>query len=334
MTMVSMDKTRTSIKLKEEDRIVIEEGRRVIRLEAAALEELRSGLDENFAEAVRCVASCEGKLVFSGMGKAGVIAQKVAATFSSLGKSSFFMHPGEASHGDLGMLGGVDLVIFFSNSGETPEITAILPPIKRIGVRIVSITATMESTLGRKSDIVLVIGKLMEACSLGLAPTTSTTTMLALGDALAMGYLKKNKDFTERTFALYHPGGSLGRRFMAVSEVMRTGDNIVTAQKTDKIQDVLLKMTTARVGSAVICNEENHVIGLFSDGDLRRALKKGGHILTDEIELFMSKHPKVVHSSDGVEKSVEIMKGYKIGEIPVVKENNVLIGLLCLKDVV
>ncbi len=315
---------------------LVAEGRRVVGLEQRALVKLMDGFDASFAHAVTLMTECRGKLIFSGMGKAGLIAQKVAATFSSLGKAAVFLHPAEAAHGDLGMITAGDQLICFSNSGETPELTAILQPVKKLGVKLLAITATAESTLARESDVVLTIGKLEEACSLGLAPTTSTTVMLTLGDALAVTYLKLNKDFDERAFAFYHPGGSLGQRYTLVSDVMRKGaDHVVTARVDELLQGVLVRMTAARVGVAVICDAAMHVCGVFSDGDLRRALETGGaNILTQAIAQFMSTQPTVIAGGEYVAKAVELMKGYKIGEMPVVDKAGSFRGLLVLKDVV
>ena len=315
-------------------RNIIKEAKEVLRIEAEAILELEKIIDKNFEEVVEIIIKSKGKLIFSGMGKAGLIAGKVAATFSSLGKASFFVHPGEAAHGDLGMIGREDTVIIFSKSGSSMELEIILPFIKRIGSKIIGITSKKGSYLSKQSDICLWIGEHKEACSLGLAPTTSTTLMLALGDALAVTYLNGRPDFDEKMFAFYHPGGSLGKQLKLSKDLMRKEKEIVIVESQILIKDVFIKMTEARIGCAVIVDKGKKIMGIFSDGDLRRHLEKDKSLLfARKIEDVMTRNPLVIKEEELVSEALKVMKNKMIGEIPVIDKERIVKGVICLKDI-
>lgn len=331
---------------------IFTEGKRVLVLEANAIGKLASLLSDTFVQAVNKILTCKGKLIFTGMGKAGIIAQKISGTFSSLGHPSFFMHPGEAGHGDLGMVAKNDLVFLLSNSGNTSEVSTIVPFIKEIGSLTVAITGNRESYLYKNVDIPLWIGAEEEACGLGLAPTTSTTLMLALGDALAVSVLKQDRHFNERRFAFNHPGGVLGKKLTRVNTVMRAQDNIVAVPPKTPVAEVLVAMTNARIGSAVVVSPNKTVQGIFSDGDLRRSLEQGGvlgvlpkskkssgknlntEFLSRAIKEVMTAKPLTLSATSYVMDALEVMSRKKIGEIPVVGKSRKLVGVLCLKDLV
>lgn len=311
----------------------IDRAREVIALEEVALSRLKKLIGDSFVETLHLIEEAKGRLIFCGIGKAGLIAQKISATFSSIGKPSFFLHPAEAAHGDLGMVAKGDLVIFLSKSGGSEEVLSLFPTLKSIGVKVVAVTASVSSEMASHSDVVLPLAKIEEACSLGLAPTTSTTQMLALGDALAMTFLDRQKNFDERSFALFHPGGRLGERLKLVEEVMRKMDEIVLVLEKEKLKNVLMAMTEKRVGSALVVDKKNRLVGIFSDGDLRRYFTKGSGDLEQLIGSLMHKKPAIAKVGETVENVRQVMTRLKIGEAPVVKKNGVVCGLLSLKDI-
>lgn len=313
---------------------ILNNTRQVLQLEGEAIKNLAAILDEEVVKVVKAIFTCQGKLVFTGIGKAGLIAQKVASTLSSLGRPSFFMHAAEASHGDLGMLNKKDLVFLFSNSGNTHEIISILPFILEIGCKTVAITGNQKSFLYKNVLFPLWIGNVEEACGWGLAPTTSTTLMLALGDAIAVAVLKEDKSFDERKFAFSHPGGSLGKKLLQANKVMRKAGEIVVVLPHTTVKDVLLKMTHARIGSAMIVDKTKRVVGIFSDGDLRRSLEEVKDLTHQKISEVMNKKPQTISSSDYVFDVIEVMGAKKIGEMPVIDKQKKLIGVICLKDIV
>ncbi len=306
--------------------------KKVIALEKKGLVDLEKKLDNNFNLVIEKIKKCKGKLIFSGIGKAGLIAQKIASTFSSLGKSAFFMHSAEAAHGDLGMIREEDLVFLFSNSGETKETTSIIGPIKKIKAPLIAVTSNSKSYLASEATLTLLIGKSEEACFLGLAPTTSTTAMLVLGDALAVSLVESDKQFTENSFASNHPGGSLGLRLMYVKEVMRKQKDIAQVTATTKVGEALLKMTNARIGLAVITNNKNNLVGIFSDGDLRRLFTEN-HQMGNSIKNYMNKSFITINQDQYVWEAQKIMVEKKVGEIPVLNQQEKLVGVICLKDI-
>lgn len=306
--------------------------RNVLHIEAEAVQALADRLDEQFHRAVQLIMACKGRVVVTGMGKSGHIAGKIAATLASTGTPAFFVHPGEASHGDLGMIAHDDVVIALSNSGESAEITAILPLIKRRGARLVGMSGNPASTLGRESDVHLNAAVDKEACPLNLAPTASTTAALALGDALAVTLLDM-RGFTPEDFARTHPGGSLGRRLLVhVRDVMHTGDALPVVDHVASLKDALLEMTRKGLGMTAIVDDSGHVIGVFTDGDLRRALEKSVDMHTARIADLMGRNPKTIGPDQLAVEAVEKMQSLKINGLLVVNSEGKLAGALNMHD--
>ena len=307
-------------------------GLAVIETELAAIEALKSRIDESFVKACDLILACEGRVVVTGMGKSGHIGNKIAATLASTGTPAFFVHPGEASHGDLGMITSKDVVIALSNSGETGEILTILPIIKRLSVPMISITGKPNSTLSTESDINLDAAVEKEACPLGLAPTSSTTVALVLGDALAVALLDA-RGFTEEDFALSHPGGSLGRRLLLhVKDIMHTGEKIPMVNEGASLRDALLEITQKNLGMTAIVDEQQHVIGIYTDGDLRRTLDKNIDVHTAAVKDVMTKNCKTIQAHILAAEALTEMQQNKINAILVVDDNNHLIGALNMHD--
>jgi len=310
--------------------------RDTLDIEAAALQGLKARLDDRFVRAVEMILAVKGRVVVTGMGKSGHIARKIAATFASTGTPAFFMHPGEASHGDLGMLTKNDVLIAISNSGESTEILTLLPVVKRHQITLITITRNQKSTMARLADIALTSGESNEACPLGLAPTSSTTTALVLGDALAVALLDI-RGFTADDFALSHPGGALGRRLLTrVSDIMHHGDMIPMVTTGTSLADSLLEMTKKGLGmTAVVDETSKHLLGLFTDGDLRRVLKQSAlsHDLLDQpIEKLMTKKPITVTAQILAAEALAIMEKRKINSILVLDDDRQLVGALNMHD--
>jgi arabinose-5-phosphate isomerase len=317
--------------------MTIEYARNILKTEAKAIESLIERVDENFLRAVDAIISCSGRVVVTGLGKPGIIAQKISATLASTGTPSLFLHPAEAIHGDLGRLLADDVVLILSNSGETEEIVRLIEPIKRIGARTIAITGNSRSTLAKNSDIVLDMGEITEACPLKLAPSASTTAMLALGDALALTVMQRRTekgDFTIEDYAAYHPGGSIGRKLLKVTEVMRTGEAAPTVPENATVEEVIVAITRARAGAAVITNSEGKMTGVFTDGDLRRYVRGKHNIHSDKIADVMTKNPKKISRDKLAAEAHSILTKFKIGELPVVDENNRPLGVVNLKDII
>ncbi len=306
--------------------------RDILLLEANEINALASRLNGQFTEAVALILQCQGRVVVSGMGKSGHIGGKIASTFASTGTPAFFMHPAEASHGDLGMITTGDIVIALSNSGESDEILAIVPPLKRLGASIIAITGNDNSTLAKAADIHLSAHVAKEACPLGLAPTSSTTVALALGDALALCVLDQ-RDFTAEDFARSHPGGSLGRRLLIhVADLMRTGDNIPQVPANASLSQGLLEMTRKGLGLTAIVDAHNAPIGIFTDGDLRRAFEQNINVATASIADVMHQNPFTIHQDQLAIKAVEIMEQRKINALLVTNDAGILVGALNMHD--
>lgn len=301
----------------------------ILRIEAQAVANLK--ISEDFSTAVGEILECKGRVVVTGMGKAGLVGNKIAATFASTGTPSLAVHPAEALHGDLGMITRQDIVLAISNSGETEELCRLIPAIKRIGAKVVAMTATRENGLAKLSDLTLEIGKIEEACPLGLAPSASTTAMLALGDALALT-VQKERNFDREQYAMYHPGGSLGRSLMKVREVMRTDLDNPCVKPDAPVKQVLLAITKARAGAAIVINEDGRLEGIFTDGDLRRHIENGKDILNSEVSAVMTKNPICVEGGKLAVEAARIMKEKKIDELPVVDERQKVIGMLDVQD--
>lgn len=311
----------------------LEYGREVLDAEITALKIVRDRLDENFENAVTQMLHCKGRVVACGMGKAGLIARKISATLASTGTPSFFLHPAEALHGDLGMVAKDDICLMFSNSGESDEMTRLLPGIRRIGAQILAVTGAERSTLAVQSDIVILLGKIEEACPLGLAPTATTTAMLAVGDALAL-CLMKRRNFQVEDYARFHPGGALGRKSSPISDFMRKGEHIALVQPECSVSDTLLAITRARSGAAVVINPDQTVVGIFCDGDLRRGIEKDQQMLNKSVGDFMTRNCRVVPGDMVAGEVIEIMREKRIGEVPVVDAQNKVIGMADLKGLV
>ncbi|MGE4349049.1 MAG: KpsF/GutQ family sugar-phosphate isomerase [Candidatus Berkiella sp.] len=307
-------------------------GKAVVQTETEAVQALIERIDEQFAKACELLIQIEGRIVVTGMGKSGHIGGKIAATLASTGSPSFFVHPGEASHGDMGMITKKDAVIAISNSGETNEILTILPLIKRLGVPLISLTSNPKSTLALCADISLDISVKKEACALGLAPTSSTTVTLVMGDALAIALLDA-KGFSAEDFALSHPGGSLGRRLLLkIDDILHTGTSIPIVQQTATVKEALIEMTRCNLGITAIVDSEQKQIGLFTDGDLRRALDLDINISNTPITQVMTPRGKVIHKGLLAAEALRIMESNKINALLVVDEEQKLVGALNMHD--
>ncbi len=306
----------------------------VIRIEARTISHLEELLDERFCLAVDQVLACEGLVVVSGMGKAGIVGQKISATLASTGTPSMFLHPAEALHGDLGRIRAQDLLLTLSNSGETAELNILVPAARQIGAGVIAMTGAPDSTLGRLADSVLNIGAVAEACPLQLAPTASTSAMLALGDALAMVVLTERK-FGREDYALYHPAGALGRKLMRVDEVMRKQGQLPLVKMGERVDAVLLTMsrTPGRPGAALIVDAEGQLAGIFTDGDLRRLLETGEmKHLHSPVDEFMGANPKSVTPDQLVEEAQRILTEFRIDQVAVVDGGGRPVGLVDVQD--
>ncbi|OHB71028.1 MAG: hypothetical protein A2W23_05920 [Planctomycetes bacterium RBG_16_43_13] len=301
----------------------------VLRVESDAILSLIPRIDSNFVKVITMLLNCKGRVVVTGMGKAGIIAQKLSATFASTGTPSLYLHPADAYHGDLGRVTKDDIVVTLSNSGETEEIVRLIPHIKKIGAGIVSITSDKKSTLGAIGDVTLAIGNIEEACPLGLAPSASTTAMLALGDAIALTILKE-RGFDAEKFAFYHPGGKLGIKLLKVEEVMRTGDRSPAVRENVTVKEALLAITTAKAGAVNVVDMNGKLVGIFTDGDLRR--KINADIATEVIGNVMTKSPKTISSTKLATEALAVLRDKKIDELPVVDENGMAVGMLDIQD--
>jgi len=307
-------------------------GREVIELEAETLQTLAKRIDGQFAAACRLILACRGRVVVIGMGKSGHIGGKIAATLASTGTPAFFVHPGEASHGDLGMITPPDIVLAISNSGETEEILTLLPIIKRMGVKLIGLTGRLESSLARQSDAVLYAGVEKEACPHNLAPTASTTAALAVGDALAVTLLK-SRGFTPEDFARAHPAGSLGRRLLLyVSDVMHTGAAIPKVAEDASLREALLEMTGKGLGMTGVLDRDGRLVGIFTDGDLRRVLNRGVDVYSAAIAEVMTRNPKTTRADRLAAETVQLMRSLKINGLFVVDEDNRVLGALNMHD--
>ena len=309
---------------------VLEFARKVLTTEARALDQLAHGLDESFVQAVEMMLDCRGTVVITGVGKPWLIGQKISATLASTGTPSFALHPAEAAHGDLGRVREQDLVIALSNSGQSEEVVRLLPLLKRYGVRIIGITSNSNSDLARCSDLVLNLGAIEEACPHQLAPSTSTTAMLALGDALALCVMER-RGFTREDYARFHPGGLLGRRLMRVEEVMRSSGECAIVGSGASVKETLLAITSAQTGSAVIV-ENGKLLGVFTDGDLRRHLERRGETLAARIGGLMTSPGIRIQKGELAQTAMRVMETRRIAELPVVDEQGMFMGQIQLKD--
>ena len=304
----------------------------VLMIERDALSSLIKRVGPDFNKLINDVARVKGRIIVTGMGKPGFIAQKISATLSSTGTPSLYLHPAEALHGDLGRVTKDDLVLALSNSGETEEIVKILPIVKKIGVKLVAMTGNRRSALARFADHVIDVSVKREACSLGLAPTTSTTAMLAMGDALAIALLER-KGFQEKDFAFYHPGGILGKRLLLkVGDIMRKGHDHPVVKETFPVKKVLIAITRARAGSASVVDGKGRLVGIFTDGDLRRHLEAEPDLINKRVDQVMTKKPTMISQEKLAAEAFDIMRSKKIDEIPVVDRRGAPIGLIDVQD--
>jgi arabinose-5-phosphate isomerase len=311
---------------------VLARGRRVLETEIAAVAALQHRLDDAFVAACRLLHECTGRVVVSGMGKSGHVGAKIAATLASTGTPAFFLHPAEASHGDIGMLTADDVLIAISNSGETAELVTILPAIKRLGVALIAMTGRAGSTLARAASVVLDVSVPEEACPHNLAPTASTTATLAMGDALAVAVLEA-RGFTEEDFARSHPGGSLGRRLLLhVEDVMRTGEQVPTSAPDATLRDGLLEMSRKGLGMTAIVDERRRVLGIYTDGDLRRTLDQPTDVHRLRMREVMTANPKTIRPRVLAAEAVHMMESARITQLLVVDDDDVLIGALNVHD--
>ncbi len=311
---------------------VLKRAKEVLSIEAAAISALKKRLGSNFKEALNLMLKTRGRVIVSGMGKTGIIAQKFSATLASTGTPSLFLHTAEAIHGDLGKVTKDDVVIVVSNSGSTAEIKQLLPILKKIGARIIALTGNTKSMLAKYSDVVLDVSVKKEACPLGLAPTASTTATLAMADALSVCLLEQ-KGFKEKDFAFFHPGGALGRRLLLkVEDIMRTGraNPVISENKTVSV--VLFKITQARAGSASIVDKKGRLVGIFTDGDLRRHLGSDEKLPRRKIKEVMTRNPLVIARDRLAAEAIHILQEKKIDEVPVVDKNRRPVGLLDVQD--
>ncbi|MBI3087709.1 MAG: KpsF/GutQ family sugar-phosphate isomerase [Candidatus Omnitrophica bacterium] len=304
----------------------------VLQIEAEAIRRLIPRLGASFEEAVGLLLGCRGRVVVAGMGKAGIIGQKLSATLASTGTPSLWVHPVEAVHGDLGRVTKDDVMIALSNSGETPELTQLLPLLKQIGTQVIALTGNVRSQLARHSDVVLDVSVRREACSLNLAPTASTTAMLAMSDALAV-VVAERRGFKERDFALFHPGGQLGRRLLLrVRDLMRTGASNPVMPQTALVKDVLFAITKARAGCASIVDGQGRLVGIFTDGDLRRHLRDTPTLAGIRVRAIMTKTPKTIQPDRLAAEALRLMREYRIDELVVVDAKRRPVGLLDVQD--
>jgi len=304
----------------------------VINIEQQAISELTQYIDESFELACQLMFNCQGRVIIVGMGKSGHIGGKIAATLASTGTPSFFVHPGEASHGDLGMITSDDVVLMISNSGETGEVLAIVPVIKRIGAKLIAMSGNPASTLAKLGDTHVCVAVSQEACPLGLAPTSSTTATLVMGDALAVALLNA-RGFTADDFALSHPGGSLGKRLLLrLSDIMHSGERLPIVDTDAKIKDALVEMSLKGLGMTAVVDNNEQLQGLFTDGDLRRILDERIDIHQDTIESVMTKSPTVAHQDMLAAEGLKIMEDKKINGLIIVSDNNTPIGAMNMHD--
>ncbi len=317
----------------EERQRLCQLGLEVIRLEARAVARLAERIDDNFARACQLMLQCRGRVVVTGMGKSGHICGKIAATLASTGTPAFFVHPGEASHGDLGMITPQDVVLALSNSGETSELVFIIPLIKRLGVPLIAMTGRPDSTLARQATVHIDVSVSQEACPLGLAPTASTTAALAMGDALAVALLEA-RGFTKDDFARSHPAGSLGRRLLLkIDDVMHTGPDVPAVPENATLSEALLEMTAKKLGMTAVVNHERRVCGIFTDGDLRRLFERGNcDVHTTPVREVMTADCTTVSTGILAAEAVKLMEDKKINALLVTDEDGRLVGALNMHD--
>jgi arabinose-5-phosphate isomerase len=311
--------------------VSVETARRVLAIEARGIEEMARRLDERFDAAVRVCLGCRGRIVLTGMGKSGIVAQKIAATFSSIGMPAYFMHPAEAIHGDLGMIVGGDVVLAVSNSGETDELVRLLEIIRRLGATIIAMSGRADSTLARHADVFLDVAVREEACSLDLVPTASTTAALAMGDALAVA-CSEHRGLTPDQFATYHPGGRIGRKLLKVGSLMHRGDDVPAVPVTASMAEAVREMSAKRLGMTCVVGDGGKLVGILTDGDLRRLLLRAERPLDGSVSEAMTRDPRTIGASALASEALRMMETRKITSLPVVDANGVLDGVIQIHD--
>ncbi len=320
-------------KQKNDSGAIIQKAIEVLKIEADGILNLVNRIDDNFPEMIEQICSCSGRLILSGIGKAGIVGRKIVATLNSTGTRSLFLHPVEAMHGDLGQVSPDDIFIALSNSGETDELCILLPSIRRIGCKIIAFTGSTNSTLAAQSDIVIDVGVEFEACPLGLVPTASTTAMLAMGDALAVVLLEK-KNFNSNDFSMIHPGGTLGQRLASkVKDLMITGPSLPRVSEGTSIQEAVKEIDRGRLGTTLVTNPQNKLNGIITDGDIRRLVASGRSFLKFSVEDVMTKNPQTITESSPTYDALNIMEKHQITVLPVVNTREEVQGILHLHDI-
>lgn len=311
---------------------ILTKARRVFEIEIRELQRLKNSLDLSFVEAVQILLECKGKVITTGVGKSGHIARKVASTLASTGTPAHFLHPAEALHGDLGVIDTQDVVLAFSNSGESPEVNALIPYIKLLGVPLISVTNNPSSTLAKHSDVHIFLSVEREACPLQLAPTSSSTASLVLGDALAMVLLEL-KGFTQKDFALRHPGGSLGRRLRQVKDLCHTGEEVPIVKEDTPMKEVIIEMTSKGFGATAVVNREGKLVGIITDGDLRRFVNRGGNFDSSVARDVMTTQPKTAKMEELAVEALKRMENHKITVLIVVDDEQRPVGIIHMHDI-
>lgn len=312
---------------------IIDEAKSIFDTEIVALEKTKQSLNDNFENIVNVIMQCKGKLIITGIGKSGHIGSKMAATFSSLGTPSFFLHPAEAQHGDLGMVRKEDTVILLSHSGESAEVVNLLPTLQKIGCILIAFTGREKSTLAQKCQYKFVFPEFSEACYMNLAPTSSTTALIALGDALAI-VVARLKSYTKENFAFYHPSGSLGKKLlMKVSDIMYIGDKNAVVKKGSLLRNAIVEMSTKGLNMVAITDDDNRLLGIITDGDLRRMLERNLDVYTVAVDDVMTRNPKRIKEGDMAVNALHLMNDKRITCLPVVDDNEKVIGAVLMQDI-
>lgn len=313
---------------------VLEAIKRAIEIEAESIKELEKRVDDRFLRAVELIDGCKGRVIFSGMGKSGLVGKKISSTFSSIGIASMFVHPAEAAHGDLGMIRREDVAVLLSNSGATREVLFLLPILKRFNIPIISIVGNLNSELARRSDVVLDASVEREATSLSLVPTSSTTAALVIGDALAAGLIVK-RNFKEDDFALFHPGGAIGKKLLVrVGDLMHTGDEVPVVYEDSDFNSLVYEISSKRLGMTTVVDSKNRLVGVITDGDLRRAIEKySSELFKIKAKDIMSRNPKTIDEFSLAAKAASIMEKYSITSLVVVEDEAAIVGVIHLHDI-
>jgi arabinose-5-phosphate isomerase len=313
--------------------MIRKKAKQVIRQEAKAIALLEKKIDENFVRAVELISKCKGRVIVTGIGKSGIIGKKIAATLTSTGTAAFFLHPAEGIHGDLGMVRKNDVVIAITKSGGTDEVYQLIPLFERLGVPIISLTGSPNSPVAEKSDVVIDVSVEREACPNNLIPTSSTTAALVMGDALAIALLDQ-RNFSSEDFALLHPGGHLGRKLLLkVSDIMHTGDQIPVVSEQTDMKQVILEMTSKRLGTTTVVNKKGQLVGIFTDGDLRRLVERTDEIFSMKAGQVMTKNPKTIDGDELAAKALNLMESYAITSLIITNGKREPVGIVHLHDI-